>query len=346
MNTTQKTLLWTAALGLGGLLTSRFVNNQQRAIELAGRVALVTGGSRGLGLAIAEKLVLEGARVIICARNKEGLKSAQKQLNVIAKKAGSSYQVLALPCDVSDQKQVDKLIKEIEKQVGEVEILINNAGTIQVAPIEEIEMQEHKESINTHFWAPLFMMEAVLPGMRQRQEGRIVNIASIGGKVSIPHLVPYSASKHALVGLSEGYRSELLKDNIYVTTVCPGLVRTGSPKNAIFKGKHQEEQTWFTIGDSLPITSVSAQDAAEEIVSAGKYGESTVVISLPAKILSGLNGLLPGLVSDALGWVNQWLPEPGGVGKERIKGKNSESEWSPSELTRRTEKAAKRHNQN
>lgn len=346
MNTTQKTLLWTAAVGLGGLLTTRLVNSQQRAIELAGRVALVTGGSRGLGLAIAEKLVSEGARVVICARNKEDLKVAQKSLNATARKAGSSYSVLALPCDISDRTQVKKLIKQIEKQVGEVEVLFNNAGTIQVAPIEEMEIREHEESINTHYWGPLFTMEEVLPGMRQRQEGRIVNIASIGGKVSVPHLVPYSASKHALVGLSEGYRSELLKDNIYVTTVCPGLVRTGSPKNATFKGKHREEQTWFTIGDSLPMTSVSAEEAAEEIVNAAKHGESTVVISLPAKILSGLNGLLPGLVSDALGWVNQWLPEPGGVGKKRVKGRNSKSQWSPSEITESTKRAAERYNQN
>nr|WKN35525.1 SDR family NAD(P)-dependent oxidoreductase [Tunicatimonas sp. TK19036] len=345
MNSTQKTLLWTAAVGLGGMLTTRFVNYKQREIELAGRVALVTGGSRGLGLALAQQLVEEGARVAICARNKEDLKKAQKSLNSLGKEIGNPHPVLAVSCDVSDQKQVKNLISQIEKHFGSVEILINNAGTIQVAPIEEMEMREYEESINTHYWGPLYMMEEVLPGMRDRQEGRIVNIASIGGKVSVPHLVPYSAGKHALVGLSEGYRSELLKDNIYVTTVCPGLMRTGSPQNAIFKGKNRDEQTWFTIGDSLPMTSMPAEDAAKDIISACRHGESTLVLSLPAKILSGLNGLVPGFVSDALGWVNQWLPEPGGIGKKRMKGYESESEWAPSSLTKRTEKAAKEYNQ-
>lgn len=345
MNSTQKTLLWTAAVGLGGMLTTRFVNNKQREIDLTGRVTLVTGGSRGLGFALAQKLIEEGARVCICARNQEDLKEARHHLNTLAKSVGNPYGVLAIPCDVSDQKQVKKLIRQVEKELGSVEILINNAGTIQVAPIEEMEVREYEESINTHYWGPLFMMEEVLPGMRDRKEGRIVNISSVGGKVSIPHLVPYSAGKHALVGLSEGYRAELLKDNIYVTTVCPGLIRTGSPKNAVFKGKHREEQTWFTISDSLPMTSMAAEDAADEIIKACQHGESTLVLSLSAKILTGLNGLLPGFVSDALGWVNQWLPEPGGVGKQRVKGSESESDWSPSPLTKRTEKAAKQYNQ-
>lgn len=345
MNSTQKTLLWTAAVGLGGMLTTRFINSRQREIELAGRVALVTGGSRGLGLVLAQTLVEEGARVAICARNKEDLKRAAQTLNAVAKEVGNPYPIVALPCDVSDRKQVKSLVRQIEKQVGSVEILINNAGTIQVAPIEEMEMQEYEDSINTHYWGPLFMMEEVLPGMRDRQEGRIVNIASLGGKISMPHLVPYSAGKHALVGLSEGYRAELLKDNIYVTTVCPGLVRTGSPKNAIFKGKHREEQTWFTIGDSLPMTSIPAEEAAREIINACQHGESTLVLSIPAKILSGLNGLMPGLISDTLGWVNQWLPEAGGIGKQRMKGSESESEWSPSKLTKNTEKAAKQYHQ-
>src|SRR5438270_7691587 len=106
--------------------------------------------------------------------------------------------------------------------------------------------------------------------MRRRREGRIVNISSIGGKLSMPHLVPYGASKFALTGLSEGMRVELRKDGVFVTTVCPGLMRTGSPVNADFKGKHREEYSWFSISDSLPLLTMSAERAAGQIIGAMK----------------------------------------------------------------------------
>jgi short-subunit dehydrogenase len=101
-----------------------------------------------------------------------------------------------------------------------------------------------------HFWAPFYAMQAVLPQMRERGAGRIVNISSIGGKVAVPHLAPYCASKFALVGLSKAMRIELAKDNIFVTTVCPGLMRTGSHVNAVFKGQNEKEFAWFSIGNA------------------------------------------------------------------------------------------------
>src|SRR5204863_5194639 len=123
---------------------------------------------------------------------------------------------------------------------------------------------------------PLFTTLSVLPAMRRQGEGRIVNISSIGGKIAVPHLLPYDASKFALTGFSEGLRAELLKDGIYVTTVCPGLMRTGSPRNADFKGQHEAEYAWFSIGDSLPGMSMSAEAAAERIVTAFRQGEAEV----------------------------------------------------------------------
>src|SRR5205085_11782954 len=138
-----------------------------------------------------------------------------------------------------------------------------------------------EEVMKVHFWAPLHTTLAALPEMRQRRDGRIVNISSIGGKVSVPHLLPYSASKFALTGWSEGLRSELLKDGIYVTTVCPGLMRTGSPRNALFKGKNEAEYAWFSISDALPIVSMSAKRAAQQIVDAAARGAAEVVLSRP-----------------------------------------------------------------
>jgi short-subunit dehydrogenase len=160
---------------------------------------------------------------------------------------------------------------------------------------------------------------AVLPSMRQKKTGRIVNISSIGGKVSVPHLVPYSASKFALVGLSKGLRAELMKDGIKVTTVCPGLMRTGSPRNADFKGKHRFEYAWFSISDALPLLTVSAENAARQVVQACKRGQAELVISVPAKIAVLFDSLFPETMSQMLALTNRLLPDAGGAGTYVLK---------------------------
>jgi short-subunit dehydrogenase len=168
--------------------------------------------------------------------------------------------------------------------------------------------------------------------MRERQSGRIINISSIGGKISVPHMLPYSASKFALVGLSEGLRAELAKDGIAVTTVTPGLMRTGSPLQASFKGQHEKEFTWFTISDSLPIASISAERAAREIVAACKRGAAELTLTLPARLVIPFHGVFPGLTADLLGVMNRLLPAPGGIGTEVARGTESQTEigrkWS------------------
>jgi short-subunit dehydrogenase len=206
-------------------------------------------------------------------------------------------------------------------------------------------IDDYRDSINTHFWGPYFATMAVLPSFQRRRHGRIVNISSIGGKISVPHLVPYSVGKFALTGFSEGLRSELLKDNIYVTTVCPGLMRTGSPRNAFFKGNNEAEYAWFSISDALPVISTSAKRAARRIVNACLRGEAEVVLSLPAKIAVKLHGLLPGVTTDLLGLMNVLLPPPGGIGQDVRTGKQSSSSISPSWITTLNERAAQENNQ-
>ena len=340
----NRTLFYTLAGG-AGLLATRFITRQRREIDWTDRTVLVTGGSRGLGLELARQLVDAGANVAICARDRKDLTRARRILKRRAKYKGQKVKILALPCDVTDPAQVKKTVATVAKSMGTIDTLINNAGIIQVGPLAEMEPREYEEGINTHYWGPWNTIQAVLPGMRERGEGRIINVASVGGKVSLPHMHPYSASKHALVGLSEGYRAELLRENIYVTTVCPGLIRTGSPKNAIYKGQHRDERAWFTISDSLPALTMSSGETAKAILEAGRYGKSTVVLSLPAKLLVGLNGVAPQLVSEVSALINRWLPDPGGIGTDRASGDESTSNWSPSFLTTLTQRAARRNNQ-
>jgi short-subunit dehydrogenase len=161
----------------------------------------------------------------------------------------------------------------------------------------------------------------------------------------VPHLLPYSVGKFALTGFSEGLRSELLKDKVYVTTVCPGLMRTGSPRNALFKGNNEAEYAWFSISDALPGLSMNANRAARQVVDACARGDSEVILTLPAKIATLIHGVFPEVTVDVLGVVNHFLPPPGGIGTDVRSGKQSTSKASPSWVTALNEKAALDNNQ-
>ena len=163
--------------------------------------------------------------------------------------------------------------------------------------------------------------------------------------MSVPHLVPYSASKFALVGLSDGLRVELARDNIVVTTVCPGLMRTGSPVNAMFKGQRPHEYAWFAIADSLPLASINAQRAARQIVDACRRGDAELVITAQAKMAILARTLAPELFADVMTMINRLLPGPTPGGNEARKGRESESEWAPSALTKTTYAAAEQNNE-
>jgi short-subunit dehydrogenase len=199
--------------------------------------------------------------------------------------------------------------------------------------------------MNIHFWGPLYTTLAVLPQMRARGEGRVVNVSSIGGKIGVPHLVPYSASKFALAGLSDGLRAELAKDGVVVTSVFPGLMRTGSPRNATFKGRHRAEYAWFAVSDSLPLTSINAERAAAQVVRACARGQAELVITTQARLAVKFRALFPEATAELLAVVNRLLPGPGGIGRKRAKGKDSESALAPSVLTTLTEWAARRNNE-
>jgi NAD(P)-dependent dehydrogenase (short-subunit alcohol dehydrogenase family) len=282
----------------GGRALSRWLTR----FDLRNRTVLITGGTRGLGLELARQAGLAGARVAICGRDSDTLGRARESL------AQTGAAVLALTCDVTDRHQVANLIQSVQARFGHIDVLINNAGMVDVGPVSVMTAADFERDMATNFWGPLNAILAVLPHMRPRGEGRIVNIASIGGKVSVPHLLPYSSSKFALVGLSEGLRAELRASGILVTTVCPGLMRTGSPRHATFKGQHNAEYTWFNLADNLPLLSMDVERAARRILNAVRRGNSHVVLSLPAKVADKVHGLFPGLTSDALGLANRLLP--------------------------------------
>jgi short-subunit dehydrogenase len=170
---------------------------------------------------------------------------------------------------------------------------------------------------------------------------------AIGGKIGVPHLTPYCASKFALAGLSDSLRAELAQDNIHVTTVCPGMMRTGSPFNAWFKGNYRDEFTWFTISDSIPVASIDGRRAAAQVLDAARHGDAELILTLPAKLAVVAKALVPEWVALVSATANaRLLPPPDPTaGTEAHSGWQSGSEWAPSRLTRLTERAAHENNE-
>jgi NAD(P)-dependent dehydrogenase (short-subunit alcohol dehydrogenase family) len=333
MNSQQKFLLGVAAGAIGALVGRRLARGSRR-IDFTGRVVVITGGSRGLGLVLARQVAAEGARLCLLARNEEELARAAAQFP-----PGS--EVMPVRCDIRRRADVRAAIDVILDRWGVIDVLINNAGVIQVGPLEHMTTGDFENAMATHFWGPLHLMFEIVPSMRRRGFGRIVNISSIGGRVAVPHLAPYSASKFALAGLSDAVRTELDQYGIRVTTVAPGLMRTGSPVNADVKGQHEAEYAWFAISDSLPGLSVSAENAAHQILEACRYGDPELTISLPAKAAIIANYLAPGAVARALMVANRLLPGPNDTdGDRNRRGGESTSKWAPSAATVLTDKAA------
>jgi NAD(P)-dependent dehydrogenase (short-subunit alcohol dehydrogenase family) len=303
---------------------------------------LITGGSRGLGLVMARELARLGARLTLVARDEAELQRASADVRVREPFAN----VVTVVGDVRRRDDAEIAVAHALEQFGRIDVLINNAGIIQVGPLDHMKLGDYEDAMDTHFWGPLYMVLAALPHMRRQGEGRIVNISSIGGKLAVPHLVPYSASKFALAGLSDGLRIELRREGITVTTVFPGLMRTGSPVNAMFKGKRPQEYAWFAISDSLPIASINAERAARQIISACGRGDAELVITVQAKMAVITRALAPELFQDVMSTMAGLLPGPAGPeGDIARPGAESTSAWAPSAMTTLSDRAAMRNNE-
>lgn len=278
-------------------------------IDLRDKVVLITG-SRGLGLALAYEFGRRGARFALCARDAEELRRACDGLSQ------EGIEAVPFPCDVTNRSEIEPLIDSVVQRFGRLDILINNAGEIQVGPVEALQRSDFEHAMNLMFWAPLDLTFAALPQMRKQGGGQIINITSIGGRVSVPHLLPYSCAKFALVGFSTGLATELRSCGIRVLTVVPGLMRTGSYLKAKFKGDAKQEFAWFGLLGNLPGFSVAAGYAARCIRRAFETGQHVCTVSLPAKILVACEALIPDTLRSVLASANDLLlPEGNAVGQ-------------------------------
>jgi len=323
----------------GALISARALVRARRRYDLRDRVVLVTGGSRGLGLVMAREFAARGARIVICARDAVELERARAELSDLG------ADVLAMTADVTVREDVEQLAGAVHSLFGPVDVLVNGAGVIAVGPFDEMTVGDYEQAMKTHFYGPLYTTMAFLPGMRERGHGRIVNISSIGGKVSVPHLLPYCASKFALAGYSEGIRAAVKRDGVYVTTVCPGLMRTGSPRHAEFRGKLEDEYAWFASADSLPGISIDATRAAHMIVDACVHGDAELIMPAAAWVAVKANALAPGMASDVLSLSERFLPQSDISDDEKRPGAEITRQSIPRWLAARDDRAASANNE-
>jgi short-subunit dehydrogenase len=258
-------------------LTRRAVTRAS-AYSFNGRVVVITGASRGLGFELARQLASEGAKLWLIARTRDALESAAAELRA----NGASVQTIA--ADIRRSEDVGRIVADVIAHDGHIDVLINNAGMIEVSPFEHATLEDFEDSLATHFWGPLHLIRESLPHMRRGGEGRIVNISSIGGRIAVPHLSAYAAGKFALTGLSETLRAELKKSGILVTTVTPGLMRTGSYVNVRLRGDHADEFRWFSAMSATPLTSMQARRAAAQIIKACRHGRATLTPGWQARL--------------------------------------------------------------
>lgn len=295
-----------AALGAGALWGARAWLRSIRRIDLRGRVVLVNGASSGLGLLVAREAARRGAAVAIAARREDELEDAAEDL----RREGAA-EVHYVAADLSDESQANEVVRQVIERFGQIDVLINCAGIMIVGPVETMTREDFERAMATNFWGTVHPTLAALPSMKQRGGGRIANVISIGGKVPVPHMLPYTASKFALTGFSEGLRAELAKDNVLVTSVYPTTIRTGGHRHAWFKGDPQAEYSWFALSDTLPGLSASAHSAARAIVEGLCNGDPEVVFGWNAHLGIAAHNLAPGWMAEILGLVNRALPQPG-----------------------------------
>lgn len=286
----------------GPALASLPLSKESHVKKLNDKVVLITGGSKGLGFEMARQLTKEGCKLALCARDFRELEVARRELKKLGGEAFISV------CDVTKKEDVEKFTKKVLSHFGQIDVLINDAGIIIVGAMESYSAEEYTAAMDVMYWGMVNMSLAVLPHMKERKAGQIVNITSVGGKVSIPHLLPYTCAKFAAVGFSQGIGAELRKDHIFVTTIVPGLMRTGSYVNALFQKNNKKEFKLFSLMSTAPLLTISAESAARQTIRAMKAKKAQKVLGLPAKVLIEMNHFFPETMNRLLGVVSRVLP--------------------------------------
>lgn len=273
--------------------------------RLEGKTAYITGGSRGLGLSLAWNLLQRGASAVtLVARDDADLAKAREILKTDFPEA----RVYLSACDITETDELARSLDEAIDQMDGIDLLINNAGSILVGPFSSMEIEDFQALMRIHLEAAIEAIQLIFPHFKSRGGGRILNICSLGGKVAVPHMLPYDASKFALAGFSQGVTAELAPHGIRVTTAYPTVMRTGSPIQAVFKGDQEKEFEWFETFDNMPLLSMSADVAAKKILGAVEDGRTEIILSLPAKARLLVGTFFPETLNALMALASRFLP--------------------------------------
>ena len=298
-------------------------------------MAVITGASRGLGYLIARELAVRGYDLVICARSADGLRAAETDL----RRAGT--EVVTVAADVGQAADARRVVAAADDRFGRLDMLVLNAGIIQVGPAEAMTPEDYASAMDVMFWGAVHPTQAAMP-LLTRSRGRLLAVTSVGGKLPAPHLLPYTAAKHAAVGFAEGLRVEAIRAGVSVTVGVPGLMRTGSPRNALFTGDRVAENRWFTAAANLPVVSMDAERAARRLVRAALLRRPEIILTPLAKLGVREHALAPSTSLRVVSLVNRMLPSGTGSGAGPAQPGHLLPSGGPGWLTRRDDAAAAR----
>lgn len=271
-----------------------------------GSIFIITGASSGIGQALALKLAEKyKVKLALNARSKDALDETAAR----ARELGS--EVITVCGDIANVQVIENLLERTKAELGPCDALINNAGFAKPGAMQKISVSDWRQVFEVNFFAPLQLTYAVLPEMLERKAGKIVNIASVAGKLAFPGSICYSSSKFALTGFSEGMAAEFGTKGIDVITVCPGLVRTEffrknhNPNDVTKMAEEKSLKGWLLKN----VLTISSQEAAADIIKACEQGGcQEIILTGPGKAMERIAGICP----PAAFWLSRFVPSDRG----------------------------------
>jgi 3-oxoacyl-[acyl-carrier protein] reductase len=251
-------------------------------LGLTDKVAIITGGSEGIGKAAAHRMAAEGARVVIVARRPDVLKAAAEDIEAATKGV-----VLPVQGDVSEPATISRVVKATLDNFGRIDILVNNAGVSMAKPFEAVSDDDWESDFSLKVWGAVRFIRAVIPEMRKVGGGRIINVTNLGGRTPGPSSMPTSISRAAGIAISKGLSKDLAKDNILVNTVCIGLIKSGQHERRYARQKQSNP--------NLTLDELYAESVKGRGVPLGRVGEAheagDVIAFLASERASYLTGV-------------------------------------------------------
>jgi short-subunit dehydrogenase len=250
-------------------------------VSISGKVVVVTGASMGIGEAIVQRFLREGASVVLASRDFDRVEAARQRTQ-------APERTLAVACDVTVRAQIEALLNAAIQRFGRVDVWVNNAGFGLIDSVERMDMEACRRMFDTNLFGVIECIQVVSPLLKQQRSGAIINVSSVAGIVSVPYMSAYGATKHALNCISRAARLELAPYGVHVNTVCPGYVRTEFNARAV-KGK----ESLRVAGDAK--RGITADRVADAVWKAFRHNRRQVIVPWSNILLVGFYHLLPGV---------------------------------------------------